>query len=370
MRTIFTVIILSLLLVVSCSNSNNKKKSNNIQANIDIPLTKNEKLYNYEVLYLRSDNGEYVSSALTYNTNNLGTIVYTDSNQNSVTFNVERIGELDEVSISAVSYDNNTLEGNLPSIKYPFNAKIDGKEIIFKSVNSPVTGARIIEYSYTNISPNSDNIFEYKNSIFVLNNENNSETINKINMDINKEFAVTDAASFNDLESLLKKENIISNKMNAYYDEWVNSDYIVNTSEDLSQYGINYLSEKFISINRFIYEYTGGAHGTYATAYSVYSLENGNKLKIEDLITDLKNTDLLNLIKNKLLKIEGRDERSYFDLNELSLENNNFYITSSGLVFTWGIYEIGPYAIGETRVLIPTEEIKPYLKDEYKTIFE
>ncbi|MBW5410766.1 DUF3298/DUF4163 domain-containing protein [Brachyspira hampsonii] len=369
MKTNFKVMILSLLLVVSCSNSNNNKNSDNIKSNIDIPLTENEKLYDYEVVYLMSDNGEYISSALTYNTNNLGKIVYTYPNQNSVTFNVERIGELDEGSISAVSYDNNTLEGNLPSISYPFNAKIDGKEIIFKSVKSPVTGARTIEYSYTNVSTNSDNIFEYKNSIFVLNNENNSEVINKINLDINKEFGITDASSFNDLGSLLKNENVISNKMNTYYDEWLNSDYIANTSEDSSQYCINYLSEKFISIIRFIYEYTGGAHGTYATVYSVYSLENGNKLKIEDLITDLKNTDLLNLIKDKLLKIDGRDESSYFDLNELSLENNNFYITSNGLVFTWGIYEIGPYAIGETKVLISAEEIKPYLKDEYKTIF-
>ena len=102
----------------------------------------------------------------------------------------------------------------------------------------------------------------------------------------------------------------------------------------------------------------------------MYSLENGNKLKIEDLIIDLKSADLIKLIVDKLVKIEGRDANSYFGLDEISLENNNFYLTSKGLVFTWGIYEIGPYAIGETRVLIPTEEIKPYLKDEYKAIFE
>ena len=368
MKSILLTFLSCLFIFVSCSNSNNKNEA----ASFNIPLSQNEKIYNYDAAYLISDNGEYISSALSYNTNNLGTIVYTDTNENSITFNVTKIGELDEGSISAVSYDNNTLEGNLPSTAYPFNAKIDGKDIIFNSSKSPVTGAKILEYSYTNVytDTNGEALFEYKNSIFTLNNENNSETINKINLDINKEFGITDAASFNDLGSLLEKENIISNKMNASYDEWINSDYIVNTSKDSSQYGINYLSEKFVTINRFIYSYTGGAHGTYSTVYSVYSLENGNKLKIEDLITDLKNTDLLNLIKDKLLKIEGRDERSYFDLNELSLENNNFYITSNGLVFTWGIYEIGPYAIGETRVLMSAEEIKPYLKDEYKTIFE
>ncbi|WP_295163292.1 DUF3298 and DUF4163 domain-containing protein [uncultured Brachyspira sp.] len=368
MKAIFYLLIFSLL--VSCGNQNNKN-SDNEKIYIDIKLSENEKIYNYDTLYLVSDEGEYISSSITYNTNNLGIITYTDSNQNSTLFTITRIGEINQGSLYAVSYNDKTLEGNLLKASYPFNAKIDNKEIIFKAAKTPVTGARIIEYSYTNISPNgSDKIFEYKNSIFFLNNHNNSESINKINLDINKEFSVKYAAFFNNLESSLKTENIISNEMNSSYNEWADSDYIYDTIIDLSEYAINYLSRKFVSINRFIYEYTGGAHGNYATVYSVYSLDNGNKIKIEDIIKDLKDTELINLIKDKLLKIEGRDENSYFDLNDLSLENNNFYIAPKGLVFTWGIYEIGPYAMGETKVLISAEEINPYLKDEYKTIFE
>ena len=66
----------------------------------------------------------------------------------------------------------------------------------------------------------------------------------------------------------------------------------------------------------------------------------------------------------------AKDKESYFNLDELSLENNNFYITSKGLTFTWGIYEIAPYAMGDSEVLFLTDEILPYLKDEYKSIFE
>ncbi|WP_347292682.1 RsiV family protein, partial [uncultured Brachyspira sp.] len=190
------------------------------------------------------------------------------------------------------------------------------------------------------------------------------------NLDINKDFGITDVSTFNDPTKLLTAQSLISNKMTPIYDEWVKSDYISHIENYSSQFGIDYLSEKVVSINQLVYEYTGGAHGNYATVNSVYSLENGNKLKIEDLIIDLKSADLIKLIVDKLVKIEGRDANSYFGLDEISLENNNFYLISKGLVFTWGIYEIGPYAIGETRVLIPTEEIKPYLKDEYKTIFE
>lgn len=377
MKAIFLTALCTLFIFVSCGNSNNTKQEtvtdNNTAEITPLQLSENEKANNYDVVYLVSDTGEYINSEIAQNENgNFGVVYYRDINQNLNTFNVTKAGELDEGNISAVSYDNKTLEGNFPSIAYPFVAKIDGTEMTFKAAKTPVTGAKIIEYTYSNVSPKSDDprVFQFKTAIFALNNDSKSANIDKINLDINKDFGITDVSTFNDPTKLLTAQSLISNKMTPIYDEWVKSDYISHIENYSSQFGIDYLSEKVVSINKLVYEYTGGAHGNYATVNSVYSLENGNKLKIEDLITDLKNPDLINVIKDKLIKIEGRDANSYFGLDEISLENNNFYLTSKGLVFTWGIYEIGPYAIGETRVLIPTEEIKPYLKDEYKAIFE
>lgn len=379
MKAIFLTALCTLFIFVSCGNSNNTKQEtvtdNNTAEITPLQLSENEKANNYDVVYLVSDTGEYINSEIAQNENgNFGVVYYRDINQNLNTFNVTKAGELDEGNISAVSYDNKTLEGNFPSIAYPFVAKIDGKEMTFKAAKTPVTGAKIIEYTYSNVSPesstNGQRVFQFKTAIFALNNENKLESIDKINLDINKDFAITDASTFNDQAKLLTAQSLISNKMTSLYDEWVESDYISHIESYFSQFGIDFLSEKFVSINQLVYEYTGGAHGNYATVNSVYSLENGNKLKIEDLIIDLKSANLIKLIVDKLVKIEGRDANSYFGLDEISLENNNFYLTSKGLVFTWGIYEIGPYAIGETRVLIPTEEIKPYLKDEYKAIFE
>lgn len=379
MKAIFLTALCTLFIFVSCGNSNNTKQEtvtdNNTAEITPLQLSENEKANNYDVVYLVSDTGEYINSEIAQNENgNFGVVYYRDINQNLNTFNVTKAGELDEGNISAVSYDNKTLEGNFPSIAYPFVAKIDGKEMTFKAAKTPVTGAKIIEYTYSNVSPesstNDQRVFQFKTAIFALNNDSKSANIDKINLDINKDFGITDVSTFNDPTKLLTAQSLISNKMTAIYDEWVKSDYISHIENYSSQFGIDYLSEKVVSINQLVYEYTGGAHGNYATVNSVYSLENGNKLKIEDLIIDLKSADLIKLIVDKLVKIEGRDANSYFGLDEISLENNNFYLISKGLVFTWGIYEIGPYAIGDTRVLIPTEEIKPYLKDEYKTIFE
>ena len=379
MKAIFLTALCTLFIFVSCGNSNNTKQEtvtdNNTAEITPLQLSENEKANNYDVVYLVSDTGEYINSEIAQNENgNFGVVYYRDINQNLNTFNVTKAGELDEGNISAVSYDNKTLEGNFPSIAYPFVAKIDGKEMTFKAAKTPVTGAKIIEYTYSNVSPesstNGQRVFQFKTAIFALNNDSKSANIDKINLDINKDFGITYVSTFNDPTKLLTAQSLISNKMTPIYDEWVKSDYISHIENYSSQFGIDYLSEKVVSINQLVYEYTGGAHGNYATVNSVYSLENGNKLKIEDLIIDLKSADLIKLIVDKLVKIEGRDANSYFGLDEISLENNNFYLISKGLVFTWGIYEIGPYAIGETRVLIPTEEIKPYLKDEYKAIFE
>ncbi len=375
MKSSLLTLLLCLSILVSCTtNTNdNQKEAINDSKTTKFELSENEKANNYEVVYLVADTGEYINSEVAQNENgNFGYIYYRDANQNLTTFNITRAGELDEGSVSATSYDNKTLEGNFPSIAYPFVATIDGKEMTFKTGKTSITGARIIEYTYSNVSPKADDprFFQFKSAIFALNNENQIEVIDKINLDINKEFNITNATVFNDLTKLLTAQTIVSNKMTPIYDEWVKSDYISHIENYSSQFGIDYLSKKVVSINKLVYEYTGGAHGNYATVNSVYSLEDGNKLKIEDLITDLKNPELLKLVKDKLVNLEGRNANSYIGLDELTLENNNFYLTSKGLVFTWGIYEIGPYAIGETRVLIPIKEITPYLKDKYKTIFE
>ncbi|MEI0796487.1 sulfurtransferase, partial [Brachyspira pilosicoli] len=309
MKAIFLTALCTLFIFVSCGNSNNTKQEtvtdNNTAEITPLQLSENEKANNYDVVYLVSDTGEYINSEIAQNENgNFGVVYYRDINQNLNTFNVTKAGELDEGNISAVSYDNKTLEGNFPSIAYPFVAKIDGKEMTFKAAKTPVTGAKIIEYTYSNVSPesstNGQRVFQFKTAIFALNNDSKSANIDKINLDINKDFGITDVSTFNDPTKLLTAQSLISNKMTPIYDEWVKSDYISHIENYSSQFGIDYLSEKVVSINQLVYEYTGGAHGNYATVNSVYSLENGNKLKIEDLIIDLKSADLIKLIVDKL----------------------------------------------------------------------
>ena len=354
-KTIFKILILiEISMMISCSNENS-----------DVRLSENEKLQVFDIRYLTSENGEYLNVILEENSKSVFVdyIFYTNGSIDAVGFDTE----INEGYIRAEAIDDygtNYIEGNLSDAG--FNGKIYDREVNFVSAKSPFSGAKVVRYSYnvspTNASEEDIKTFEYYSSIFLFNNDNKSAIIDKINLDINSE--ITDAKL--DINKLSDIKNILSNNMLWFYNEWTGE--YMSHYYSISEYGIDYLSEKIASINKYFYEYTGGAHGIHEKVYKVYSLSNGERLKIEDILINVNDSNLINKVKEKLLSMA--DKESYFNLDELSLENNNFYITSKGLTFTWGIYEIAPYAMGDSEVLFLTDEIAPYLKDEYKNIFE
>lgn len=358
-KIIFKIIILmTISIIISFSNENAGTKKENIQ------LSENEKLQVFDMRYLTSENGEYLNVLLKENSKSVFVdyIFYTNQSINAL------IKDIFDTEINEGYIGTNYIEGNLSDSG--FSGKIKGREVNFVNSKSPLSDAKIVRYTYTNISTTNASeedkkIFEYYSSIFLFNNDSKSAIIDKINLDINSEIT-SEKLYINKLSDI---KNILSNNMLLFYNDWWPSEgeYGFNYYS-ISEYGIDYLSEKIASINNYFYEYTGGAHGVHGKIYKVYSLSNGERLKIEDILIDVNDLDLINKVKEKLLSIA--DEESYFNLDGLSLQENNFYITSKGLTFTWGIYEIAPYATGDSEVLFSIDEIMPYLKDEYKSIFE
>lgn len=362
-KIIFKMIILIMIsIIISCSNENSGTKKENIQ------LSENEKLQVFDMRYLTSENGEYLNILLKENSKSVFVdyVFYENQSINALIFDTE----INEGYISAEAIDDygtNYIEGNLSDSG--FSGKIDDREVNFVNAKSPLSDAKVVRYSYTNISTTNASeedkkIFEYYSSIFLFNNDSKSAIIDKINLDINSEIT-SEKLYINKLSDI---KNILSNNILPFYNDWAGKGEYGYNYYSISEYGIDYLSEKIASINKYLYEYLGGAHGVHGKIYKVYSLSNGERLKIEDILIDVNNLDLINKVKEKLLSIA--DEESYFNLDELSLQENNFYITSKGLTFTWGIYEIAPYVMGDSEVLFSIDEIMPYLKDEYKSIFE
>ena len=375
-KTIFkTIIFITISIIISCANEKSEiqlDENENLQIDenekLEVQLDEKEKLQIYDMRYLIADNGEYLYIISEENSKKafINYTFYTNQSIDGFGFDTE----INDGYIGAKAPHENgtaTMTGNLSDAG--FNGKIDGKEINFVNANSPLSGAKVIRYTYTNVAPENaseedEKTFEYYSSIFLFNNEKNLEIIDKINLDINSEITSNKL----DINKLSDIKNILSNDMMPFYNEWADENEYMYYYLSISEYAIDYLSEKIASINRYYYLYIGGAHGVHGNDRKVYSLSDGKRLKIEDILIDVNDSNLINKVKEKLLSI--RSEEDYFNLDEISLQENNFYINSKGLVFTWGIYEIAPYAMGYSEVLFSIDEITPYLKDEYKNIFE
>lgn len=119
------------------------------------------------------------------------------------------------------------------------------------------------------------------------------------------------------------------------------------------------------------YEFTffGGAHPNYFTTFRNVDLTSGKEIKLNELLQNGFENELNKIgeeiFRNqKQLKPDENLEEAGFWFNEGKFKlNDNFLITKAGLKFFFNSYEIGPYAIGTTELLIPFSRIKNILKD-------
>jgi len=111
--------------------------------------------------------------------------------------------------------------------------------------------------------------------------------------------------------------------------------------------------------------YTGGAHPFNSIRILSFNTKNGKRNLISSYIKDEQK------LKELIIK-EVRRKRNISDSVNLTEEGfyanewplpENFALLSQGLYIVYNAYEIGPYVLGSTEILIPIEEIKPLLKD-------
>jgi hypothetical protein len=112
-------------------------------------------------------------------------------------------------------------------------------------------------------------------------------------------------------------------------------------------------------------KYTGGAHPINAVRILSFNPENGKRNFIRDLIKNeqkLKELIIKEVKRKRNLSDETDLTREGFYAKEWPLPENAALL-SQGLYLIYNAYEIGPYVVGATELLIPLEDIKPLLKD-------
>lgn len=381
------VLLLVLFLFAACNNKDNLEKNienteNYIDTNEnDILITtttvKSDGDYNEwfsPYTFMKNDNGSMAQLALNdmvlpeYNIAQFR-FTYIDENLIKTYFYSNATIDNDGADMYAQSDTGYTIRGNYYNKNFTITTKIDEVDISASDFISAVS----YNYLYTNSSQNDSlgngSTFFYKDSIFVIipKDTNNLEVYDKITLDINDNIDNI----VRDERLWLKNETLpfFEKAMSDFYNDWyTNSDF---NYEYIAGKDILYFNDTTISINSYSSIYMGGAHGVYNNTSLVYSLKDGEKISITNLIKDFKDEKLRISMKSKLLSISDRTEEDYLvPLDEITLEDTSFYVYKDGIHFVWPIYTITAYVQGETEIVYSFDEIRPFVNEEYLYILE
>ena len=121
------------------------------------------------------------------------------------------------------------------------------------------------------------------------------------------------------------------------------------------------LNPKVATIHLDGYSFTGGAHPSPFTTIVSYDLGNGGKvLTINALLTDTNAVRPLletGYKQAKGMKPEDNiSELLYPDLKELPMPANTA-ILPQGIIFYYNAYEVAPYAVGPTEIILSWEQL-------------
>lgn len=144
----------------------------------------------------------------------------------------------------------------------------------------------------------------------------------------------------------------------AFNNSVVLEGFALLNDENIFSYGIS----RFVDF--------GGAHPIKTRLFYNFNLKDGKVIFEDDIFTAGYQTELTEIIKNKLLQdnnqheetpnLESLDNSVYFS-DEIK-PNGNFYINDESICFVFNPYEIAPYYIGETEVVLPYNLIHHLMK--------
>lgn len=132
---------------------------------------------------------------------------------------------------------------------------------------------------------------------------------------------------------------------------------------------VMYENDRTITLAKFNYSYTGGAHGNYNTQLINLFKTNGKIIHLQDIISPEGIKHLPEIIEQVA--------RTQYDAPSGSLEDNGFfvskipvskqfYITSDGIGFLYAPYEIKSFADGEINLFVPFTALQNSLKSDFK----
>jgi hypothetical protein len=198
--------------------------------------------------------------------------------------------------------------------------------------------------------------------------------------------ASKDAATFT-LEATIPIVNDDIDEINKATAEQLARQFTLNMSERLAELpeGVtgtgawvlqgeaSYYEDRLVSIALIQYTYLpGSAHGSYLIQTTTYDLATNQALTLPDLFKEGADVyEQLSRISYWMLLDSGQlgeyaDPQWISAGTEPTAENfSAFMVQPEGLLIIFAPYQIGPWALGEQRLLIPWSRLAPILNPEY-----
>lgn len=142
-----------------------------------------------------------------------------------------------------------------------------------------------------------------------------------------------------------------------YNEEWVINTAILYNEKDILSYAITR------------YTYMGGAHGLENTGYLVLDLKTGKRIQQQEIFNEGYEKSIAALLKAQIMKngnFASEDElmENGYIFHEEIKANGNFFVDEEGIHYIFAPYEIAAYVVGETEVLLPYKDLKPFLRKD------
>lgn len=131
---------------------------------------------------------------------------------------------------------------------------------------------------------------------------------------------------------------------------------------------IAYQDPKVVSLHVSEDVFQGGAHGLVTEQYASFDPATGRRLGLADLVTPEGEARLVEIGERELRKVREVPSGQSLEEAGFTFEGNKFALSqeiavlAEGLAMHYNPYEIGPYAMGPTKIVIPRSELAPIAK--------
>lgn len=115
------------------------------------------------------------------------------------------------------------------------------------------------------------------------------------------------------------------------------------------------------------YRYTGGAHGIPSVEWLNWDLATGERVSLQQVIRTGKQGDFWELAEaahQRWLDQQSGIDTQYREAWPFQ-RSEDFRFNDDGIVLRYGVYELGPYAIGPVQLTIPWQDLRDVIRDRY-----